>query len=257
MVGNLRDRHDGATNTMDRTAQIDNHESALKALFRAIASRDRVTTSRLIAQNPTLARLHSTFGATRKEAVSYFFKDISHYAYAGDTALHIAAAAHLPDIAEDLVSRGANVRAKNRRGAEPLHYASDGGPGSRAWNPDAQFAVVEFLIKAGADPNSKDKSGVAPIHRAVRTRCAAAVRALLVNGADVRIKNKSGSTPLHLSVQTTGKGGSGSPEARNQQAQIVRLLLDHGARATDKDSNGKSVKDCATSSWIQEILERK
>src|SRR6185436_18484959 len=124
--------------------------------------------------------------------------EINHYAYAGDTPLHIAAAAYQTEIAEELVSQGANVSARNRRGAEPLHYASDGVPGSAAWDPDAQYAVVEFLIRAGADPNAEDKSGVAPLHRAVRTRCTGAVRGLLTNGADAIRGNRSGSTPLHL-----------------------------------------------------------
>ena len=44
--------------------------------------------------------------------------------------------------------------ARNRRGAEPLHYAVDGVPGSRSWDPAAQAATVASLIDAGADPNS-------------------------------------------------------------------------------------------------------
>ncbi len=85
------------------------------------------------------------------------------------------------------------------------------------------------LIDAGADPDATDKSGVTPLHRAVRTRCAAAVNALLDGGADVRRQNKSGSTPLQLAIWTTGRGGTGSPESKAQQEEIVRLLQRHGA----------------------------
>src|SRR5260370_24087501 len=165
-------------------------------------------TSRLLAESPVLAGLAIKVGATREAAGAYYFREIAHYAYAGDTPLHVAAAAYQRDIAEELVSRGANVSARNRRGAEPLHYASDGLPDSDAWDPDAQYAVVEFLIRAGADPNSGDKSGVAPLHRAVRTRCAAAVRALLTNGADAVGRNKSGSTPLQLAIPNTVRGAT-------------------------------------------------
>ena len=59
----------------------------------------------------------------------------------------MAAAAYATDIAEDLVSRGAKVHAKNRRGAEPLHYAADGIPGSPRWDPGEQDAIIRFLIK--------------------------------------------------------------------------------------------------------------
>jgi ankyrin repeat protein len=88
----------------------------------------------------------------------------------------------------------------------------------------AQAATVARLIAAGADPNATDKSGVTPLHRAVRTRCAAAVKALLEVGADPRRKNNSGSTPMLLAAQNTGRGGSGSSEAKAQQELIVQLL---------------------------------
>ena len=71
---------------------------------------------------------------------------------------------------------------------------------------------------------------MAPLHRAVRTRCTGAVRALLEGGADARRENKNGSTPMKLATSTTGRGGSGSAEAKAQQAEIVRLLRQFGAR---------------------------
>ena len=229
---------------------------ALLALLRAIASRDRSVTSRLLSESPLLARQAVAVGATRGSANAYYFEQISHYVYAGDTPLHVAGAAYQRAIAEELVSKGANPGAKNRRGAEPLHYAADGIPASDGWDPDAQYSIVVFLIGAGANPNAKDKSGVAPLHRAVRTRCTAAARALLMNGANPLEKNKSGSTPLHLAIQNTGRGGSGSVEAREEQKDIIRLLLGHGARASDKDSAGRSVKDCVQADWIHVLLRQ-
>ena len=231
-------------------------EHMLQTLLRVIASRDRRAMSRLLAESPPLARMAIRVGASRDDAGTYYLEEIAHYAYAGDTPLHIAAAAYQRDIAEELVSRGANVSARNRRGAEPLHYAADGAPGSPSWNPDAQHAVVEFLIEVGADPNAEDKTGVTPLHRAVRTRCTPAVRALLSNGADARRKNKGGSTPLHLAVQNTGRGGTGSAASREEQTEIIRLLLSHGARPSDRNSAGRSVKDCAQAEWIQALLRQ-
>jgi hypothetical protein len=58
----------------------------------------------------------------------------------------------------------------------------------------------------------------------VRTRCAAAVRVLLQRGADPAIKNKNGSTPMTLAVHNTGRGGTGQPEAKAQQQEILHLL---------------------------------
>ncbi|MEO8255983.1 MAG: ankyrin repeat domain-containing protein [Acidobacteriota bacterium] len=229
-------------------------DRSLHALLRLIATRDPATASRLLSESPVLARQAVEVGATREAASPYFLAAITHYVYAGDTALHIAAAAYQAGVSKQLISAGANVGARNRRGDEPLHYAADGSPESVAWDPDAQYAIVELLIAAGADPNSKNDSGVAPVHRAVRTRCAAAVRALLINGADALTRNKAGSTPLHLAVQNTGRGGSGSAAARDQQQKIIRLLLEYGAGPEEKNAAGRSVRDCARGDWIHAVL---
>jgi ankyrin repeat protein len=149
-----------------------------------------------------------------------------------------------------LIKHGADCRARNRRGAEPLHYAAD----ANRWDPSAQADVIEYLLSVGAEPNALDSDGVAPLHRAVRTRSLAAARALLDGGASSRQPNSAGSTPLHLAVQTTGRGGSGSPQAREQQAGIVRLLLERGARVTDRDRRGRAVHQAASSRWIRALL---
>ncbi len=193
--------------------------------------------------------MSSRVGATRQDASTFFFADIAHYLYPGDTALHMAAAAFRRKVAEVLVAHGADCRAKNRQGAEPLHYAAD----ANRWDPSAQAGMIQYLMSIGADPNAVNNAGVAPLHRAVRTRSLAAVRALLDGGANATLRNKAGSTPLHLAVQTTGRGGSGSPQAREQQAGIVRLLLERGARVTDQDKRGKPVHQAA-GEWIRAVL---
>ena len=206
--------------------------------------------SRRLAESPALAAASAEVGATRQDASTFFFPDIAHYLYPGDTALHMAAAAFRRSAAKLLIAHGANSRARNCRGAEPLHYAAD----ANHWAPTSQAEVIEYLVSVGADPNAVDGSGVAALHRAVRTRSLAAVRALLDGGANARQPNKSGSTPLHLAVQTTGRGGSGSPQAREQQAGIVELLLARGARVTDRDGRGRQVRQAATSEWSRALL---
>jgi ankyrin repeat protein len=218
--------------------------------IRMVVDGDIERLTRCLAASPALAAMSSHVGASRQESSTFFFADIAHYFYAGDTALHMAAAAFRRHVAALLVAHGADCRAKNRRGAEPLHYAAD----ANRWDPTAQAETIDYLISVGADPNALDRSGVSPLHRAVRTRSVAAVRALVDGGADSRQPNKAGSTPLHLAVQTAGRGGSGSPQAREQQARIVRLLLERGPRATDQDGRGKSVHQAATGEWIRSVL---
>ena len=226
-------------------------DSFLLELVRAIFRNDASRVTKLLKQSPDLAREHLTVGASRDVEADFYFKEIDHYLYAGDTALHAAARAYRTDISGILLEHGADLKAKNRRGAEPLHYASDGGPGLNSWDPKAQAEMISFLIQAGANPNALDKSGVAPIHRAVRQRCATAVNALLDNGAQVRLKNKRGSTPLHLAVQNTGRGGSGSPEAKSHQQEIIQTLLKRGATPRDRDRKGKTVIECIRADWIR------
>jgi hypothetical protein len=194
-----------------------------------IASGDSATAIRLLDASPELAKERSVRGATRQAPKENFLDQILHYVYEGDTALHIAAAAYQLLLVEKLITMGADIRARNRRGAEPLHYAVDGGSGLPAWNPKAQAEIIAKLISAGADPNSFDKSGVAPLHRAVRNRCAAAVSALIDGGADINATNKNGSTPMVLATRHSGRGGSGSAQAKAEQQEILRLLEERGA----------------------------
>lgn len=202
---------------------------ALMAFVRAIALGERARVLGELAAAPELALASVGAGAARNGADDYFLDEISHHVYRGDTALHIAAAAYESGIVCELVDAGANTRAANRRGAEPLHYAVDGNPRSARWDPLAQRETVMSLVALGADPNAADKNGTMPLHRAVRNRCAAAVEALLDLGADPRADNGRGSTPMALARWTTGRGGSGLPEARAEQAAIVGLLRASGA----------------------------
>ena len=188
--------------------------------IRLVVSGDTEAVARCLAANRALATGAFKIGATRQGPSTFFFDEIRHYLYEGDTALHMAAAAFQCPIAELLVTHGAAHGAKNRRRAQPLHYAAD----ANIWNPGPQADTIAYLISIGADPNAVDMDGTAPLHRAVRTRSLPAVRALLDGGADPLKTNGRGSTPMDLALHTTGRGGSGSEHAKGQQAAIIALL---------------------------------
>jgi ankyrin repeat protein len=194
------------------------------ALAQAISAGDTARAAGLLDDAPDLATAGLTADATFEWPKA---------SYIGDTALHIAAAVYAAEIAERLIGLGADVHARNRRGAQPLHYAAVGLPDSAIWNPQQQAATIALLIRAGADPNAADKSGVMPLHRAVRTRSAVAVRALLDGGANVHAINKNGSTPMHLATLNSGRGGAGSAAAKAEQAEILLMLARHIARSAD------------------------
>ncbi|MBR7801387.1 ankyrin repeat domain-containing protein [Undibacterium fentianense] len=218
--------------------------------IRLVVEGDVEQVARCLAVTPSMASTPSSVGATRTDSSRYFFSEIAHYLYAGDTALHLAAAAFQRQIAEILVTAGADCQAKNRRGAEPLHYAADGNRHA----PVAQAQTIDYLISVGADPNATDGSAVSPLHRAVRTRSIAAVAALVKGGADPRKRNAAGSTPLHLAVQTTGRSGSGTDHSRAQQAAIIKFLIEQGAKVTDKDGRGRSIYEAASDEPSRSVL---
>ncbi|MBS2009619.1 MAG: ankyrin repeat domain-containing protein [Cyanobacteria bacterium SZAS TMP-1] len=227
----------------------------LMDLIHAVASSNQTLVEKLLTEHPDLIRTGLRSNAKRAEVNTYFFDEIQHQLYIGDTALHAAAAGLNGNIATALIKRGAAVDAKNRLGAEPLHYACDAGPMKEIWNPQAQAKVIKLLLANGADPNATDKNQVTSLHRAVRTRSAIAVRTLVEGGADVRRRNANGSTPLHLAVQNTGRGGSGLPAAKVEQVAIIEFLWLNGASPDDCDNQGRTVRQWISDESIKALFE--
>jgi hypothetical protein len=193
-------------------------DTDLTTLLVAIATLDHRAVVDLLTSMPSLA----TAGLARRD--EFFLAERLAHVYEGDTALHGAGFSYDAEMARQLVARGADLRAKNRRGAEPLHAAVMGVPGSPGWDPIRQREVILFLIEAGADPNASAAGGVTPLHRAVRNRCSAAVEVLLRAGADPGLRNDRGSTAADLAHWTTGRGGTGSADAKAEQRKILDLL---------------------------------
>lgn len=130
----------------DKADSRDNTQSALlMALIRSIASRDLEEASRQLDAVPELAKQVAAMGATRQDATLNYFKEIEHYVYAGDTALHIAAAAYAREIAEKLLYRRGCPHEKpprcrtpslcGRRHAWFAHMESRGAKGHRRVSP--------------------------------------------------------------------------------------------------------------------------
>lgn len=213
----------------------------------AILEDDRARVKALLDRDASLA--------TRGMVEQRYEEGITHWIYAGDTALHLAAAGYRVEIARLLLAAGAEVGAAgNRRRSQPLHYAADGYLENPFWNAERQVAMIRALLAAGAQIDAQDKNGATPLHRAVRTRCAAAVRCLLEAGADPLILNKPGSTAFHLAVQNTGRGGSGSEKARLAQREIIEAFLARGVSPALADAKGQSVLDWARNEGIRQML---
>jgi ankyrin repeat protein len=164
---------------------------------------------------------------------------LPHQLYAGDTALHLAAAAMRPLSVSALIDAGIDVNAENRRGATALHYACDARPNSaRTWDPPTQRLIIGRLLDAGSHIEHADKSGSTPLRRAVRGRSPEAVRCLLERGARAdAIHGRSRTTPLHLATHSTGASSTKGTHAEREA--IIKLLLAHGADPNATDARGK------------------
>jgi hypothetical protein len=111
----------------------------LTRLLGAIANLDHNAAVDLLNATPLLA----TASLARPD--EFFLAERLAQLYEGDTALHAAGFSYDPDMARDLITRGADIRARNWRGAEPLHTAVIGVPGSASWNPACQRDVILYL----------------------------------------------------------------------------------------------------------------
>jgi hypothetical protein len=223
----------------------------MNKLISAILDDDVSTAKRLLKADVGLA--------TRLiQKPKLYDSSIFHWIYVGDTALHLAAAGYRVELVRLLLLSGAEPNAaKNRRKSSPLHYAADGFITGPAWDPKRQVETIRCLLDHRAKLHLQDMNGATPLHRAVRTRCAAAVKHLLTAGSEPAMKNASGSTPFHLAVQNTGRGGAGAPVAVRAQREIIETFLSFGVSPNLKNDKGKSVADSAQSAWIRELLAGK
>jgi len=77
-----------------------------------------------------------------------------------------------------------------------------------------------------------------------------------IYAGDPTIRNKPGSTAFHLAVQNTGRGGTGSEQARTAQREILQTFLERGVSPALTDAKGKSILEWARSDWVHAMLTR-
>lgn len=134
----------------------------------------------------------------------------------------------VPLVAELLVSKGADVNAKNPAGV-PLLMAAifRDHPG-----------LVRLLIKSGANVNSAIDSGITPLILAATKGDLETSKQLVAAGAKIDLPDKDGRTPL-FAAATSG------------HSAIVELLLQKGAAVNAKDTKGRTPLKGATTGNTQ------
>lgn len=112
--------------------------------------------------------------------------------------------------------------------------------------PKGSLQAVQALLNAGADVDARDSAGGTALHAATVRRHVDCCRVLLEAGADCNAVDQGNNTPLHMlaSPPTGGDGGGGSL-AGDEDAALVALLLEWGASAETKNSQGLTPKTAA------------
>ena len=123
-----------------------------------------------------------------------------------DKSLYWAAQNGHGDLANRLISTGADIEAKNGYRRTPLAVAAHAG----------HKEMVELLLAKGATIETKDIWYKTPLFHAAANGHADLVTFLIAKGADAKVKSNLGYTPLSLA-------------AENGHAPTVKLLLDAGA----------------------------
>ena len=137
-----------------------------------------------------------------------------------DTLLGIAAFNRDTNVVLFLVSKGADVNAKDDDGFTPLMQAMLMGNDNKPAAP-----IVEILVANGADPNAQDKQGNTPLILASERGVLEAAQALVAKGADINAKNNQGWTALKCTSYQAGRSGGFHGEN-----EVVDFLKEQGAK---------------------------
>ena len=133
---------------------------------------------------------------------------------------------------EVLLSRGADLLARDRGGDSVVHHAvlMD------------QLELLESLLSIGADVNAANDRGQTALHLAAAAGSFETCRLLLDRGASVGAADAEGNTPLHLAA------GGGSFE-------LCEYLLFLGAPAGLENREGLTARDMAARQGHQRIVD--
>ena len=133
------------------------------------------------------------------------------------TALLLAAGYSNSDIFNKLIASGADINAKDINGFTVLHYAVEGG----------NIETVKLILNTGYNVNTKSNEGATALFRVEfvsdESLSLEIARMLIEAGADVNVKDNKGNTPLHY-------------WAKNPS--LIQLLSASGADVNARNSHG-------------------
>ena len=165
-------------------------EIKIKMVQALVAAGANVNVTNEIEQTPLQLACYKG-EADKLEIVQTLLKagaDAKAVSISGDSALHYAvknaryhAESREDDIYHALIEAGADVNARNNRGATPIF--------------DCRVKDIRTLVAAGANVNATDNDGNTPLHEACMEKDSVRISALLAEGADSEIENNAGEKP--------------------------------------------------------------
>lgn len=152
----------------------------------------------------------------------------------GLTPFHVAIEIGSREVAEYLLTRGANSAIKSRNNWTPLHTAANHG----------HSKLVPFLLQHGADPHARSLNLKAiPLHFAIWSKSYETTKALCEHGD---VSQFSRETNWGLSALQIA--------AENKLADVVEMLLQHGADPTFGGSTKMTPLYLAASSGDEDVV---
>ncbi|MBU1012775.1 MAG: ankyrin repeat domain-containing protein [Bacteroidetes bacterium] len=115
--------------------------------------------------------------------------------YYGSTPISFAIRNNNLDLVKLLLAKGANIQYRTKLGENYLHFAA-------AQN---RVEIAEYLINNGIDINSVKNGGLTPLHIAVITGSVDVVKLLIDKGAKLNIRCNDNGTPIHFAFATRNR----------------------------------------------------
>lgn len=139
------------------------------------------------------------------------------------------------NVAQMLLTHGANINARCIYQKTPLHHAIEKG----------NDPMVSFLLAAGADYEARDIAERTPLHTAIESRLENMVHILLEAGADADAKDKGGHDALGAANRALRK----SPEITSLLAKHKKAMRSSAASRQSSASGSLPSRTSSSSSW--------
>ena len=154
---------------------------------------------------------------------------------------------------EYLISKGANVNAKNEGRKTPLHIlASFPDGGELILSPPTKF--IEYLISKGADVNAENEYGETPLHLAAENGSIETVKILVSKGADVNANGASRRLSVQSARWTSFTGRDPNNERLRTPLDFVQDAVSRNIMSSNSDYAKKLQQDReATVKYLKDI----